>query len=111
MASSAPRRVVRLRSGAPRIERAASIAIEEPLEIRINGEPFTVTMRTPGHDLELALGFLVAEGLITTPDHVRSAMSCPDADQGNVVEVLVPSGTTRAASREPPWASQGPVRA
>jgi FdhD protein len=40
------------------------VAIEEPLEIRVDGEPIAVTMRTPGHDEELALGFLYGEGLI-----------------------------------------------
>jgi FdhD protein len=39
------------------------VAVEEPLEIRINGEPVAVTMRTPGHDEELALGFCLSEGL------------------------------------------------
>jgi FdhD protein len=45
-----------------RSERDA-VAVEEPLEIRINGEPVAVTMRTPGHDEELALGFCLSEGL------------------------------------------------
>ena len=40
------------------------VAVEEPLEIRVDGEPVAVTMRTPGHDEELALGFLYGEGLI-----------------------------------------------
>ena len=40
------------------------VAVEEPLEIRVDGEPLAVTMRTPGHDEELALGFLYTEGLI-----------------------------------------------
>ena len=40
------------------------VAIEEPLEIRVDGEALAVTMRTPGHDEELALGFLYGEGLI-----------------------------------------------
>ena len=40
------------------------LAAEEPLEIRVNKRPLTVTMRTPGHDLELAAGFLFTEGLI-----------------------------------------------
>ena len=38
-----------------------AVAIEEPLEIRVDGEPLAVTMRTPGHDEELALGFLYGE--------------------------------------------------
>jgi FdhD protein len=44
-------------------EAADLVAVEEPLEIRVAGEPVAVTMRTPGHDEELALGFLLAEGL------------------------------------------------
>ena len=43
------------------------VAVEEPLEIRVDGEPLAVTMRTPDHDEELALGFLYGEGLITEP--------------------------------------------
>ncbi|HWV85293.1 MAG TPA: formate dehydrogenase accessory sulfurtransferase FdhD [Capillimicrobium sp.] len=43
------------------------VAVEEPLEIRVDGEPLTVTMRTPGHDEELALGFLYGEALIDGP--------------------------------------------
>ena len=43
------------------------VAVEEPLEIRVAGAPLAVTMRTPGHDEELALGFLFTEGLIDSP--------------------------------------------
>jgi FdhD protein len=46
---------------------ADAVAIEEPLEIRVDGRPLSVTMRTPGHDEELALGFLLGEGLIDRP--------------------------------------------
>jgi FdhD protein len=64
------------------------VAIEEPLEIRVDGDALAVTMRTPGHDDELALGFLVGEGLIAR-DVPRSAG--PTADlAGNVVEVEGP---------------------
>jgi FdhD protein len=44
-----------------------AVAVEEPLEIRVDGEPVAVTMRTPGNDEELALGFLYGEGLIDAP--------------------------------------------
>ncbi|HYY69627.1 MAG TPA: formate dehydrogenase accessory sulfurtransferase FdhD [Terriglobales bacterium] len=46
------------------------LVAEEPLEIRVNGEPLTVTMRTPGHDLELAAGFLFTEGLIQKREQI-----------------------------------------
>ena len=57
------------------------LAVEEPLEIRIGGEPVAVTMRTPGHDEELALGFCVTEGI--APRSVR----LPDDLAANTVEV------------------------
>jgi len=43
------------------------LAVEEPLEIRLGGRRFTLTMRTPGHDEELVAGFLLAEGFIEAP--------------------------------------------
>jgi FdhD protein len=49
--------------------RRDSVAVEEPLEVRVGGEPLSVTMRTPGNDEELALGFLFGEGLIDGPRH------------------------------------------
>ena len=61
--STAAAEVTRLPGGSR--ERDA-VAVEEPLEIRIGGEPVAVTMRTPGHDEELALGFCLAEGLSPT---------------------------------------------
>ena len=65
-----------------------SIAAEEPLEIRVDGTPLTVTMRTPGNDLELAAGFLLTEGIIDRPDQlagIRAAM--PDSTtKSNLVE-------------------------
>jgi FdhD protein len=50
-----------------------AVAVEEPLEIRVAGEPLAVTMRTPGHDEDLALGFLYGEGLIDGPRPVGPA--------------------------------------
>ena len=52
--------VLRLPAGRSESDR---LAVEEPLEIRIGGQPVAVTMRTPGHDEELALGFCLSEGL------------------------------------------------
>ena len=56
--------------------RVDTLSVEEPLEIRVGGEPYTVTMRTPGHDVELAQGLLAAEGVITTLEDVRTARYC-----------------------------------
>jgi FdhD protein len=64
-----------------------SVAVEEPLEIRVDGRPLAVTMRTPGHDEELALGFLYGEGLIDAAPRPAG----PPADlAGNAVEVTGP---------------------
>ena len=66
-----------------------SLAAEEPMEIRVNGAPLTVTMRTPGHDLELAAGFLLTEGIIDNASQI-GAMRVADALPGarsNLVEV------------------------
>jgi FdhD protein len=61
------------------------VAVEEPLEIRVNGVPVAVTMRTPGHDEELAVGFLVSEGIFPT----RAAVPADFA--ANTVDVEVPA--------------------
>src|SRR5262247_2728558 len=60
------------------------VAVEEPLEIRIGGRPVAVTMRTPGHDEELALGFCLTEGLEPV------AASLPDDLAANTVDVDAP---------------------
>jgi FdhD protein len=62
------------------------VAVEDPLEIRVDGKALAVTMRTPGHDEELALGFLYGEGLI---DGVHDAAPTDDL-AANVVEVKGP---------------------
>jgi FdhD protein len=62
------------------------VAVEEPLEIRVRGEALAVTMRTPGHDEELALGFLFGEGLIDAP----RAAGPPGDLAANTVEVAGP---------------------
>jgi FdhD protein len=83
-----------------RAERAEPVVIEEPLETRLDGEPVAVTMRTPGHDVELALGFLFTEGVIRDPEAIGTAATCDD--DPNVVEVrTVPgaAGVERPAVR------------
>ena len=73
--------VLRLPAGTTEPDR---VAVEEPLEIRIAGRPVAVTMRTPGHDEELALGFCLSEGL--RPRDAR----LPDDLAANTVEVDAP---------------------
>ena len=63
-----------------------AVAVEEPLEIRVDGQPLAVTMRTPGEDDELALGFLYGEGLIDSPRRAEP----PEDLAGNTVDVQGP---------------------
>jgi FdhD protein len=72
-------------------EAADLVAVEEPLEMRVGGEPVAVTMRTPGHDEELALGFLLAEGLaplraVVPPDLAANTIDveAPGVDLGRI---------------------------
>lgn len=82
------RRVLRLGGGAD-VERPDTLVVEEPLEIRVGGRPLAVTMRTPGHDMDLAAGFLVGEGVVTETGHVRSQRYCAGAvDDANTYNVL-----------------------
>lgn len=86
--------VRRLRDGVPRIE-SDRLAVEAPLEIRFGGRPFTVLMRTPGHDEELVAGFLYSEGLIRGAAEIL-ALAHPEAllegDCANVVAVELAGG-------------------
>src|SRR3954463_12819301 len=71
-----------------------ALATEEPLEIRVKGRAVSVTMRTPGHDAELAVGFLLSEGIIARPQDVVAVEPCALDRGGNVLNVvLAPSAT------------------
>ena len=86
-------RVVRLAGEPSAVE--DPIAVEEPLEIRVSGDTLAVTMRTPGHDRELALGFLFAEGLIASAADVSAVAHCGrPGDEGwqNTIEVTPAPG-------------------
>lgn len=66
------------------------LAVEAPLEIRLAGEPLATTMRSPGDDPALVLGFLLAEGIVSAADQVGTIAHCgspEDEGYGNVVEV------------------------
>ena len=72
------------------ITREDMLAVEEPLEMRVNGRSLAVTMRTPGNDFDLAAGFLVSEGIIAEGAHFSAARYCAGAtvDGENTYNVL-----------------------
>ncbi len=69
------------------------LAVEEPLEIRIGGQALTVTMRTPGDDIDLAAGFLFGEGIVRERDDIAQIRKCDE----NVADVRLAAGVTLAA--------------
>jgi FdhD protein len=77
------------------VARPETLAVEEPLEIRVNGAPVTVTMRTPGSDFELARGFLLTEGVIGGRGDVLTIRYCggrADPNTYNVLDVTLAPG-------------------
>jgi len=72
------------------VRRTDTLAVEEPLEIRLDGEAFVVTMRTPGDDVDLVHGLLHSEGIIAEAGHVLGARYCerPGPDGRNTYNVL-----------------------
>ena len=99
---AATRRVLQLRRGGWR-EEADLLAVEEPLEIRLSWldeeggareqtRPVAVTMRTPGDDVALAVGFLAGEGIIAGREQIADVVACQDAEEGNVVTVHLAPG-------------------
>lgn len=81
-----------VRIGAGRTADCDEVAIEEPLEVRVNGTPFAVIMRTPGADRELAAGFLLSEDVIRDSDEVLTIELCEDTTdegRGNTLNVTV----------------------
>lgn len=71
------------------------VALEEPLEIRVGGRSVAVLMRTPGHDRELAAGFLLTEGVVRQADDVLDLLVCRDLPRGrsgNVVDAHLAPG-------------------
>jgi FdhD protein len=99
---TARRKVLRI-DGQRVVSRPDTLAVEEPLEIRVGGSALTVTMRTPGDDMDLAAGFLVSEGVIARTDQLASMRYCAGAtDEGvntyNVLDLVltVPAPEPRA---------------
>ncbi|MFC9254409.1 formate dehydrogenase accessory sulfurtransferase FdhD [Amycolatopsis thailandensis] len=91
------RRPVRKISATRDVRRPDALAAEEPLEIRVGGKALAVTMRTPGNDVELAHGFLLSEGVLTSREDVAVARYCDGVDdQGrntyNVLDIALAEG-------------------
>lgn len=72
------------------------VVVEEPLEIRVGGEPIAVTMRTPGNDRELAAGFLLTEGVLRRREEL---VSLAQRDEANVIDVTVASGVDASSAK------------
>jgi FdhD protein len=100
--TTARRRVLRVRVSGAAEHRADLLAAEEPLEIRVDGEPLTVTMRTPGDDIDLAAGFLFTEGLLPRLDDVDEIRMCDE----NVAAVTLKPGRTLASGGDPASAAR-----
>jgi FdhD protein len=91
------RRVTRIRVGEPARIQDDRLAAEEPMELRVGGRSLAVTMRTPGADVELALGYLVSEGVVRHRQDVTAARYCAGAtEEGlntyNVLDVQLAPG-------------------
>jgi FdhD protein len=90
-------RIVRIDGEAAPEPRDDMLAVEEPLEIRAGGQSVAVVMRTPGHDRELAAGFLVTEGILHRPEEVLDMVYCRGdraEPEQNVLDVLLARDAT-----------------
>ncbi len=83
--------VVKYRDSEARPEQADEVAIEEPLELRIEGRSIAVVMRTPGHDRELAAGFALTEGIVREASEIFEITSCltTESPSDNVVNIAL----------------------
>ncbi|MCP2341315.1 formate dehydrogenase accessory sulfurtransferase FdhD [Actinomadura rupiterrae] len=86
------RPVERLAVGGARNRRADTLAVEEPLEIRVAGTPLTITMRTPGDDFDLVAGFLSAEGIVRSAEDIAAMRYCADTHEQNNLDVVLAPG-------------------
>jgi FdhD protein len=73
-------------------KRRDRLAVEEPLEIRLDTKPVSVTMRTPGFDTELAAGYLYTEGIVKSAAQIARIVPYPRNPDGNVIDVFLASG-------------------
>jgi FdhD protein len=86
---SQPVPILRYRVGSPPEHARDELSVEEPLEIRVRNRAVSVTMRTPGHDDELAAGFLLTEGMIHARGDLVAVEPCAHDRGGNVVNVVL----------------------
>ena len=98
------RRIARVTPDGTRQLRVDTLAVEEPLEVRLGHDVLNVTMRTPGNDVDLVAGWLVAEGLVRGRSDLVSASYCSGLDEEgrqtyNVVEVVLSDGAPGRADR------------
>jgi len=90
MDAALPFAISRLSAGAGTRAVEDVVAVEEPLEIRVEGRSVAVVMRTPGHDRELAAGFLLTEGIIKTARDIFDITSCvTGGSTGNVIDIAL----------------------
>ena len=89
--------VVRVGDGATSETSTDDVAVEAALEVRLNGQPFSVTMRTPGADRELAAGFLFTEGIVTAAADIVAVHVDPSAD---VVDVILSADRAAAVAAQ-----------
>lgn len=87
------RRIVLQYEGSRTRRVADNIAVEEPLEIRVDARPLVITMRTPGHDDELAAGYLFSEGIIRSRDEIHALRRNPRNRSGNSFDVFFAAGS------------------
>jgi FdhD protein len=92
-------KVLRIREGVGS-ERVDTLVVEEPLEIRLDGSPLSITMRTPGSDFDLAAGFLVSEGVVSEAAQLTAIRYCAGAAEDgantfNVLDVTLAPGVPR----------------
>src|ERR1700722_9584306 len=115
---TARRRVLRISLDGGAAPRADVLAAEEPLGIRIGGQAVTLTMRTPGDDLDLVAGFLVSEGIVTSPTDIAQLMICSgercghdhsgeEADLGNIADVTLAGEAGVRAGQRPNFLAPG----
>src|SRR3989442_10830587 len=84
------------------------VVVEEPLDIRVNGDSVSVNMRTPGDDFDLAVGLLWTEGIIRSADEIGTIAYCPDEDQPelkNVVNVGLVDANRKLESSRRLWSN------